>query len=65
VRDYWSDLVEHAPNVGSYVNFMTEYEEDRVRNAYGSKYARLQQVKAKYDPDNVFHLNANIRPTGS
>lgn len=61
-RAYWSALVEHAAGIGSYVNFMTDYEEDRIRNAYGSKYGRLQQIKASYDPDNVFHLNANIRP---
>jgi FAD/FMN-containing dehydrogenase len=61
-RAYWSALVEHAAGIGSYVNFMTDYEEDRVRSAYGSKYDRLQQIKASYDPDNVFHLNANIRP---
>jgi FAD/FMN-containing dehydrogenase len=61
-RAYWSALVEHAVGVGSYVNFMTEYEEDRVRSAYGPKYDRLQHVKAAYDPDNVFHLNANIPP---
>jgi len=61
-RSFWSALVEHAVGVGSYVNFMTEYEEDRVRNAYGPKYDRLQRTKATYDPDNVFHLNANIPP---
>jgi FAD/FMN-containing dehydrogenase len=64
VRSYWSALVEHAVGVGGYVNFMTDYEEDRVRNAYGTKYERLQGVKASYDPDNVFHLNANILPAG-
>jgi len=64
VRDCWADLVQHAGGVGSYVNFMTEYEEDRVRSAYGAKYDRLQQIKATYDPDNVFHLNANIPPAG-
>jgi FAD/FMN-containing dehydrogenase len=64
VRSYWSALVEHAVGVGGYVNFMTDYEEDRVRNAYGTKYERLQRVKASYDPDNVFHLNANILPAG-
>jgi hypothetical protein len=61
-RNYWSALVKHAVGVGSYVNFMTDYEEDRVRGAYGSKYDQLQQIKATYDPGNVFHLNANIRP---
>jgi FAD/FMN-containing dehydrogenase len=64
VRNYWSALVEHAAGVGSYVNFMTEYEEDRVRSAYGEKYARLQRIKATYDPNNVFHLNVNIKPDG-
>lgn len=63
-RAYWSALVEHAVGVGGYVNFMTDYEEDRVRNAYGTKYDRLQAVKTAYDPDNVFHLNANIVPMG-
>jgi FAD/FMN-containing dehydrogenase len=62
VRDYWADLVSHADNVGSYVNFMTEYEEDRVRKAYGDKYERLRAIKTKYDPANVLHLNANILP---
>jgi FAD/FMN-containing dehydrogenase len=61
-RDYWADLVQHAVGIGSYVNFMTDYEDDRVRSAYGPKFERLQQVKALYDPNNVFHLNANIPP---
>jgi FAD/FMN-containing dehydrogenase len=55
--------VPHAGGIGSYVNFMTEYEESRVRAAYGpAKYERLVQIKRKWDPDNLFHLNANIRP---
>jgi hypothetical protein len=63
VRAFWSDLVPYAPGVGSYVNFMTEFEADRVRASYGAaKYDRLARVKAKYDPDNVFHLNANVVP---
>ncbi len=63
VRDYWSALVQYADGVGSYVNFMTEVEPDRVRSAYGDKYARLQAIKTAYDPDNVLHLNANIPPS--
>jgi hypothetical protein len=62
-RSFWSDLVPHARSVASYVNFMAEFEEDRIRASYGAeKYRRLGQIKAKYDPDNLFHLNANIRP---
>ena len=45
-----------------YVNFMTEDETARVASAYGSNFERLAQIKKKYDPDNVFHLNQNIRP---
>ena len=52
----------HADGIGSYVNFMTDYEDDRIRSAYGPKFDRLQQLKAKYDPQNVFHMNANIPP---
>ncbi|GAC1360588.1 MAG: hypothetical protein NVSMB4_18890 [Acidimicrobiales bacterium] len=63
VRAYWDDLVPHAGSVGSYVNFMAEQDDQRVREAYGvSKYNRLAAIKKAYDPDNVFHLNANIRP---
>jgi FAD/FMN-containing dehydrogenase len=62
VRAYWSALLPHATGSGGYVNFMTEYDEDRVRNSYGPKYERLQQIKATFDPDNVFHLNPNIKP---
>jgi hypothetical protein len=62
VRAYWSALVPHAEGVGSYVNFMTDADDDRIRAAYGNKYERLAALKAKYDPSNLLHLNANIKP---
>jgi FAD/FMN-containing dehydrogenase len=47
---------------GSYVNFMGDDEDDTAAGAYGATLARLQQVKAVYDPENVFHLNQNVAP---
>jgi FAD/FMN-containing dehydrogenase len=43
---------------------MTEFDDDAVRTAYGAeKYEKLASIKARYDPDNVFHRNANIKPS--
>jgi FAD/FMN-containing dehydrogenase len=64
-RQLWAGLLPYAHGPGSYVNLMADYEADRVRASYGpAKYQRLAQVKAAYDPDNVFHRNANINPAG-
>ena len=46
-----------------YVNFMPEDENDRVANAYGANYRRLAEIKRRYDPQNLFRINQNIRPT--
>ena len=63
VRSFWEAMRPHASGSGSYVNFMSESEDDRVKVSYGAeKYARLSRIKAAWDPDNVFHLNANIKP---
>lgn len=49
--------------VGRYVNYLDEDEQgDPVAVAYGPNYRRLQELKAKYDPGNFFHINQNIRP---
>lgn len=61
-RDYFEASAPFASG-GVYVNFLTADEGDRVRAAYGSNYDRLAQVKGKYDPDNLFSVNQNIKPT--
>lgn len=47
---------------GVYVNFMTQDEAERLPAAYGGNYERLGRLKGKYDPQNLFRLNQNIRP---
>jgi FAD/FMN-containing dehydrogenase len=58
------DAVTPFSNGGVYVNFtgVGDTTEDRVRAAYGRNYQRLAQIKAKYDPTNLFRINQNIRP---
>jgi FAD/FMN-containing dehydrogenase len=60
-RAYWSELHPFSSG-GAYVNMMMEEGDDRVRAAYGDHYDRLRQIKAKYDPDNLFRVNQNISP---
>jgi len=49
-----------------YVNYLADDEHgDAVAASYGPNYRRLQQLKAKYDPENFFHMNHNIRPTNA
>ncbi|MBX6365124.1 MAG: FAD-binding oxidoreductase [Gemmatimonadetes bacterium] len=60
-RGLFDALAPHATG-GVYVNFMTADEADRVRAAYGANYDRLVELKAHYDPDNLFRSNQNIRP---
>lgn len=60
-REYWQALHPHSAG-GSYINFMMEEGPDRIRATYGSNYERLRRVKAKYDPENFFHVNQNIEP---
>lgn len=61
VRDYWEALHPHSAG-GAYINFMMDEGEDRIRATYRDNYERLAALKAKYDLDNLFHMNQNIRP---
>jgi FAD/FMN-containing dehydrogenase len=61
VRSLWDALRPHMMGVGTYVNAFDEQDDHRVRVTYGPKYDRLAAIKAKYDPDNVFHRNVNIK----
>ena len=61
-RDTYKSL---GPFLGNtrYVNYLDVDEAgDPAAVAYGPNYARLRDVKAKYDPDNLFHVNVNIKP---
>jgi FAD/FMN-containing dehydrogenase len=69
VREAWVAEFSSALNqgdAGAYVNFVGDEGEARVRAAYpGATWDRLARIKAKYDPDNVFHGNQNIPPAAS
>ena len=58
---YFDALHPHSMG-GAYVNMMMDEGQDRVQATYRGNYDMLAKVKATYDPDNVFHVNQNIRP---
>jgi len=62
--DYFEALHPYSAG-GAYVNMMMDEGQERVRASYGANYERLSQVKAIYDPTNLFRVNQNIIPTGS
>jgi FAD/FMN-containing dehydrogenase len=56
--------IEPSLTGGAYINFLSSEGEDRVQAAYGAeKFARLRELKDRYDPTNLFHLNQNIPPS--
>ncbi|MFW6053590.1 MAG: BBE domain-containing protein, partial [Persicimonas sp.] len=68
VRDYY-DALEPASVGTGYVNFMDRVSEEEeadamVRAAYGDNYDRLAEIKADWDPNNLFRFNHNIKPAG-
>jgi FAD/FMN-containing dehydrogenase len=60
-KDYWTALHSYSAG-GAYVNMIMDEGQDRVQTAYRDNYLRLAQIKAKYDPDNLFRINQNIKP---
>jgi FAD/FMN-containing dehydrogenase len=46
----------------TYVNYLSDDRPEAIEAAYGPNYARLRTIKRRYDPDNVFRHNRNIRP---
>jgi FAD/FMN-containing dehydrogenase len=61
-RDYWMALHPYSAG-GGYLNMMMDEGTDNVKAAYRDNYARLAQIKATYDPSNLFHVNQNIKPS--
>ncbi|HEY6598555.1 MAG TPA: FAD-binding oxidoreductase [Pseudomonadales bacterium] len=62
VRELWNAMQPFSSS-RVYVNYLGEEGRDRIKEAYGeAKYARLVQLKRKYDPENLFRSNQNIAP---
>jgi FAD/FMN-containing dehydrogenase len=61
-RDAWNDMKSFSTG-GNYINFLTEDEgPERIQAALGASLKRLGEIKAKWDPENVFRVNRNISP---
>jgi len=60
-RGAWAVLRPFSTG-GVYVNGVADGGAEEIQGAYGANYARLASLKAKYDPTNLFRLNANIDP---
>jgi FAD/FMN-containing dehydrogenase len=61
VKTTFAALAPHMADA-AYVNYLGDDDGDRVRAAYGPNWERLVELKNRYDPDNIFHLNQNINP---
>jgi FAD/FMN-containing dehydrogenase len=61
VRDYYQAMAPYS-EPGGYINFMQDDDYGKVQVNYRQNYDQLVQVKRKYDPGNLFHINQNITP---
>jgi FAD/FMN-containing dehydrogenase len=65
LRDWavgYSEALEPYTMHTTYLNMIMDEGQERVRTSYGHNYPRLAQLKARYDPENVFNVNQNILP---
>ncbi len=60
-KNFYDALTPHAMG-GAYVNFMMEEGQSKIKASYKDNYERLVSIKSKYDSNNFFHINQNIRP---
>ena len=62
IRTLWASAEPHLEGT-AYINHLTQDDRpEKLRASFGENYSRLRQVKAVYDPTNLFRLNANIAP---
>ena len=62
VRGYYDAVHPYSGTEGGYINFMDTDDAARAPENFGPTYDRLREVKATYDPDNLFHHNQNVPP---
>jgi len=62
-KEYWDALHPFSAG-GAYLNFMMDEGQERIQASYRDNYQRLAVIKKKYDPNNFFRVNQNIRPAG-
>ena len=61
-REFANALEPHS-STGAYLNFLGEEGEERLRSCYRANMERLVALKTRYDPENLFRLNQNIKPS--
>jgi FAD/FMN-containing dehydrogenase len=61
VRGYYDAIAPYSEE-GGYINFMADDDQERIRSNYRGNFERLQDIKRRYDPDNLFRHNQNIMP---
>ena len=61
IRELYDKMKPFASG-GTYGNFLSKDDDNKIKASFGSNYERLQRVKRKYDPNNFFNYNQNIKP---